>query len=84
MNGVTTITNVTLITSHQSKADFEAVKSGISKRLGNPDVENYEDGTEIDCRFYGKCSWYKDKCEATLRHLHSVEGGLDVMLTPKI
>jgi len=79
-NEGTTITNITLITSHQSKADFEAIKSGISKRLGNPDIENYEFGTdEIDGRFYGRCAWYKDKCEATLRHLHSEEGGLVVL-----
>ena len=83
MNGGTTITNITLITSHQSKADFEAIKSGISKRLGNPDVEDDEDETETDGRFYGKCAWYKDKCEATLRNLHSEEGGLVVLLTPK-
>lgn len=78
-NEVTTITNITLITSQQSKADFEAIKSGISKRLGNPDVEDYEEGTdEIDGRFYGRCSWYKDKCKATLRPLHGEEGGLVV------
>ena len=75
----TTIRNITLITSHQSKADFEAIKSGISERLGNPDIEDCEDETEIDGKFYGRCSWYKDKCEATLRHLHGEEGGLVVM-----
>ena len=80
-NGVTTIRNITLITSHQSKADFEAIKGGISKRIGNPDVEDYEGGTdEIDGRFYGRCAWDKDKCNATLRHLHSEEGGLVVLL----
>ena len=80
-NGVTTIRNITLISSHQSKADFEAIKSGISKRIGNPDVEDYEDGTdEIDGRFYGRCTWDKDKCNATLRHLHSEDGGLVVFL----
>ena len=84
MNGVTTVTKITLITSHQSKTDFEAIKSGISKRLGNPDIEDCEDETEIDGRFYGRCTWYKDKCEATLRHLHSEGGGLVVFLTPKI
>lgn len=77
-NGVTTIRNITLITSHQSKADFEAIKSGISERLGNPDIEDCEDETEIDGRFYGKCSWYKDEGNATLRHLHGEEGGLVV------
>ncbi len=78
-NGGTTITNITLITSHQSKADFDAIKSGISKRLGNPDIEDCEDETEIDGRFYGRCTWYKDKCEAILRPLHSEEGGLVVL-----
>ncbi len=79
-NGVTTITGITLMTSHQSKADFEAIKSGISKRLGNPDIEDYEYGTdEIDGRFYGRCAWHKDKCVTTLRPLHSEEGGLVVL-----
>ena len=78
-NGVTTITDITLITSHQSKADFESIKSGISKRLGNPDIEDYEGGTdEIEGRFYGRCAWYRDECNATLRNLHSEEGGLVV------
>lgn len=79
-NGVTTIRNITLITSHQSKTDFEVIKSGISKRLGNPDIEDYEYGTdEIDGRFYGRCAWHKDKCVTTLRPLHSEEGGLVVL-----
>ena len=78
-NGVTTITDMTLITSHQSKADFETIKSGISKRLGNPDIEDYEGGTdEIEGRFYERCAWYGDERNATLRNLHSEEGGLVV------
>ncbi|MBQ5714012.1 MAG: hypothetical protein IIV77_05935 [Bacteroidaceae bacterium] len=78
-NGVTNITNITLISSHQSKADFEAIKNGLSKRLGNPDIEDYEGGTdEIEGRFYGRCAWYRDECNATLRNLHSEEGGLVV------
>ena len=78
-NGVTTITDMTLISSHQSKADFEAIKNGLSKRLGNPDIEDYEGGTdEIEGRFYGRCAWYGDECNATLRNLHSEEGGLVV------
>jgi len=80
-NGVTTIKEINLITSYQSKADFEAIKNGISKRLGNPDIEEYEDGTEeMDGRFYGRCAWYKDKCNVTLRNLHNEEGGLVVTL----
>lgn len=78
-NGVTTITDITLITSHQSKADFEAIKSGISKRLGNPDIEDYEGGTdEIEGRFYGRCAWYRDECNATLRSINGDQGGLVV------
>ena len=81
MNGVTTIREITLITSYQSKADFEAIKNGISKRLGNPDIEEYEDGTEeMDGRFYGRCAWFKEKCNVTLRNLHNEEGGLVVTL----
>ena len=82
-DGVITITEIILITSHQSKADFEAIKNGISKRLGNPDIEEYEDGTEeMDGRFYGRCAWYKDECKATLRNLHTEDGGLVVSFTP--
>ena len=84
-NGATIITDITLITSYQSKADFEVIKRGISKRLGNPDIEDYESGTEeIVGRFYGSCAWNKDECNATLRHLHGEEGGFVVLLTPKI
>ena len=79
-NGVTTITDMTLITSHQSKADFEAIKSGISKRLCNPDIEDYEGGTdEIEGRFYGRCAWYRDECNATLRSINGDKGGLIVI-----
>ena len=84
-NGVTAITDITLITSHQSIADFEIIKRGISKRLGNPDIEDYESGTEeIDGRFYGRCSWYKDEGNAILRPLHNDGGGLIVLLSSKI
>ena len=80
-NGVTNITNITLITSHQSKADFESIKSGISKRLGNPDIEDYEGGTdEIEGRFYGRCAWYGDEFNATLRSINGDKGGLVVFL----
>ena len=78
-NGVTNITNITLITSHQSKADFEAIKNGLSKRLGNPNIEDYEGGTdEIEGRFYGRCAWYEDEFNATLCSINGDKGGLVV------
>lgn len=78
-NGVTTITDMTLISSHQSKADFEAIKSGLSKRLGNPDIEDYKGGTdEIEGRFYGRCAWYRDEFNVTLRSINGDKGGLVV------
>ena len=81
--GITIITNITLITSHQSKAEFEAIKDGISKRLGNPDIEDYDEGIgeETEEPFYGRCTWNKEGCDATLRNLHSEEGGLVVFLS---
>lgn len=83
--GITTITDITLITSHQGKAEFEAIKSGISKRFGNPDIEDYESGMdEIDGRFYGRCEWYKDDIDVTLRNVHDEEGGFVVMFSHQI
>ena len=59
--------------------DFEAIKNGLSKRLGNPDIEDYEGGTdEIEGRFYGRCAWYGDECNATLRSINGDKGGLVV------
>lgn len=79
----TTIRKIVLMTSHQSKAEFMALKDAISKRIGNPDIEDYEDETdEMDDRFYGRCAWYKDECNATLRHIHGEEGGFVVFLNP--
>lgn len=75
----TTIRKIVLMTTHQSKAEFLALKDAISKRIGNPDVEDYEGGTdEIDGIFYGRCAWYKDECNVILRHLHGEEGGFVV------
>ncbi len=81
--GITIITKITLITSHQSKAEFEAIKDSISKRLGNPDIEDYDKGIgeETEEPFYGRCTWYKEECNATLRNLHGEEGGLVVFLS---
>lgn len=82
--GITIITEITLISSHQSKAEFDAIKDGISKRLGNPDIEGYDDeiSEEWEEPFYGRCTWHSDECEATLRNLHGEEGGLVVFLSP--
>lgn len=82
--GITIITNITLITSHQSKAEFEAIKDGISKRLGNPDTEDYDEGIGEDTEepYYGRCTWNKEGCGATLRNLHGEEDGLVVFLSP--
>ena len=73
-DGTTIITNIVLITSHQSKTDFETIKDGISKKYGNPDFEEYEEGKdEIGGKIYGRCRWYNG---VTLRNVHSEEGGL--------
>ena len=76
--GMTIITEITLISSHQSKAEFEAIKDGISKRLGNPDIEDYEGGAEdMDEEFYGKCVWQEEGVK--LRNLNG-GGGFVVFL----
>lgn len=68
-------TSATLFTSLQDKNTFDKLKATISTHCGNPDIEEYEGGTdEIDGRFYGKCIWYED-CTITLRNVHSDEGG---------
>ena len=75
---MTIITEITLISSHQSKAEFEAIKDGISKRLGNPDIEDYEGGAEdMDEEFYGKCVWQEEGVK--LRNLNG-GGGFVVFL----
>ena len=81
-DGATIITKIVLITSRQSKSDFEAIKNEISKRYGNPDIEDYEGGTdETDGRFYGRCNWFQGGI--TLRNVHSEEGGLILLLSLK-
>lgn len=75
----TTIRKIVLMTTHQRKAEFMALKDAISKRIGNPDVEDYEGGTdEFEGVFIGRCAWYKDECNVILRHLHGEEGGFVV------
>ncbi|MBO7539181.1 MAG: hypothetical protein J6T44_07845 [Prevotella sp.] len=65
--------SITLLTSHQDKKSFEAIKEGISKYLGNPNVEDYDVGD--DNRVYGRVEWNKG-FSVTLRNVHSDEGGL--------
>ena len=78
-NGTTTVTSVVLFTSHQDKASFDNLKNSISKKYGNPDLEEYEGETEeIDGRYYGKCRW--NNGEILLRNAHRDEGGLFVFL----
>jgi hypothetical protein len=75
------ITHVVLFTSLQDKATFDNLKSSISKKYGNPDLEEYEEGTEvIDGRYYGKCRW--NNGEIMLRNTHRDEGGFLVFLYP--
>ena len=75
-NSKVAATSVKLLTSLQDKNSFEKLKATISTHCGNPDIEEYEGGTdEIDGRFYGKCVWNED-CTITLRNAHSDEGGL--------
>lgn len=78
-NGTTVVTSVVLFTSLQDKATFDNLKSSVSKKYGNPDLEEYEGGTEeIDGRYYGKCRWGNG--EILLRNIHSDEGGLLVFI----
>lgn len=78
-NGTTTVASVVLFTSHQDKATFDNLKNSISKKYGNPDLEEYEGETEeIDGRYYGKCRW--NNGEILLRNAHRDEGGLFVFL----
>lgn len=80
-NGTTVISHVVLFTSLQDKATFDNLKSSISKKYGNPDLEEYEGGTEvIDGRYYGKCRW--NNGEIMLRNTHRDEGGFLVFLYP--
>ena len=80
-NGATVVSSVVLFTSLQDKATFDNLKNSISKKYGNPDLEEYEGETEeIDGRYYGKCRW--NNGEILLRNTHSDEGGLIVTLSP--
>lgn len=69
--------SITLLTSHQDKKSFEAIKEGISKFLGSPNNEEYEVGD--DNRVYGRVEWNKG-FSVTLRNIHSDEGGLIIFI----
>lgn len=79
----TVVTNIMLFTSLQDKATFDNLKRSISKKYGNPDLEEYEGETEeIDGRYYGKCRW--DNGAIMLRNVQSDEGGLLIILSPTV
>lgn len=82
-NGTTVVTSVVLFTSLQDKATFDNLKRSISKKYGNPDLEEYEGETEeIDGRYYGKCRW--DNGAIMLRNVQSDKGGLLIILSPTV
>ena len=74
-NGIIVIHSIVLITSLQDKSTFNIIKNCLTRRFGKPDIEEYEAGEEyLDGRYYGRCQW--NNGAATLRNLHSDEGGL--------
>ena len=82
VDGASVITSAVLITSHQSRQDYEMIRDGISKRCGNPDVEEIESVDGEADRIYGRCRW--SEAGITLRNAHSDEGGLMIVLQPNI
>ena len=82
-NGITIVTSVVLFTSLQDKATFDTLKNSISKKYGNPDLEEYEGGAEeIDGKYYGRCGW--DSGTIMLRNVQSDEGGFLIILSPNV
>ena len=82
-NGTTVVTNVVLFTSLQDKATFDTLKNSISKKYGNPELEEYEGGAEeIDGKYYGRCRW--DNESIMLRNVQSDEGGLLISISPTV
>jgi hypothetical protein len=80
-NGKFIVNHLNLITSQQSIKAFEAIRKGVSKRYGNPDIYDYDTGSyEFDGLFYGRCTWGG----ALLRNVHSDEGGLFLFLPTAI
>ena len=76
-NGKFIVNHLNLITSQQSINAFEAIRKGVSKRYGNPDIYDYDTGSyEFDGLFYGRCTWEG----ALLRNVYSDEGGLFLLL----
>ena len=82
-NGTIIVTSVVLFTSLQDKATFNTLKNSISKKYGNPDLEEYEGGAEeIDGKCYGRCGW--DNGAIVLRNVQSDEGGLLITISPNV
>ena len=80
-NGKFIVNHLNLFTSQQSIKAFEAIRKGISKRYGSPDIYDYDTGSyEFDGLFYGRCTWGG----ALLRNVHSDEGGLFLFLPTAI
>ena len=82
-DGKTVISSIVLFTSLQGMNTFDALKNGISKRYGNPDIEEYEEGAEeIDGKYYGRCRW--DNGAIMLRNVQSDEGGFLITISPTV
>lgn len=82
-DGKTIISSIVLYTSLQDMNTFDALKNGISKRYGNPDIEEYEEGAEeIDGKYYGRCRW--DNGAIMLRNVQSDEGGFLITISPTV
>ena len=75
------VNHLNLFTSQQSIKAFEAIRDGISKRYGVPNIDDYGAGSyEFDGKFYGRCTW----SGALLRNVHSDEGGMFLILPSAI
>lgn len=79
-NGKFIVNNLSLFTSQQSIKAFDAINKGVSKRYGNPSIDDDGAGIECDGIFYGKCTWDG----AFLRNVYSEEGGLFLFLPSEI
>ncbi len=78
-NGKFIVNNLVLFTSQQSMNAFNAINKGISKKYGNPSIDDVA-GIESDGIFYGRCTWDG----ALLRNVYSEEGGLFLFLSTKV
>ena len=80
-NGKFYVNHLNLFTSRQSTKDFEAISKGVSRRYGSPEIEDYgADSYDFEGRFYGRCTWDG----ASLRNVHSEEGGLFLFLPSEV